>query len=63
VIVLDLGLLTLHGIETARQICKLAPESKILFLSQESDRCRELLAMGREAILKTRFVTDMLATV
>jgi len=35
--VLDLGLLTLNGIETARQIRKLAPESKILFLSQESD--------------------------
>ena len=36
-ILLDIGLPTLNGIETARRIRKAAPESKILFLSQESD--------------------------
>src|SRR5208337_3233841 len=35
-IVLDLGLPKLNGIEAARQIRKLAPESKIIVLSQES---------------------------
>src|SRR5437868_4050423 len=35
-ILLDIGLPTLNGIEVARQILKLAPHSKILFLSQES---------------------------
>src|ERR1700730_19303197 len=35
-IVLDIGLPTLNGIEAARRIRKLAPESKIIFLSQES---------------------------
>jgi DNA-binding NarL/FixJ family response regulator len=35
-ILLDIGLPTLNGIEVARQILKLVPESKILFLSQES---------------------------
>ena len=35
-IVLDIGLPTLNGIEAARQIRKLAPHSKILFLSQGS---------------------------
>ena len=35
-ILLDIGLPTLNGIEAARQIRKLAPHSKILFLSQES---------------------------
>ena len=35
-IVLDIGLPTLNGIEGARRIRKVSPESKILFLSQES---------------------------
>lgn len=36
-IILDVGLPNLNGIEAARRIRKLAPESKILFLSQELD--------------------------
>jgi DNA-binding NarL/FixJ family response regulator len=35
-ILLDVGLPSLNGIEVARQIRKLSPKSKILFLSQES---------------------------
>jgi DNA-binding NarL/FixJ family response regulator len=35
-IVLDIGLPTLDGIEAARRIRKLSPQSKILFVSQES---------------------------
>ena len=35
-IVLDIGLPTLNGIEVARQVRKLSIKSKILFLSQES---------------------------
>jgi len=34
-ILLDIGLPSLNGIEVARQIRKLSPESKILFVSQE----------------------------
>ena len=34
-ILLDIGLPRLNGIEAARQIRKLSPESKILFVSQE----------------------------
>ena len=47
-IVLDIGLPTLNGIEAARQIRKLASESKILFVSQESsfDVVQEALALG-----------------
>ena len=47
-IVLDIGLPTLNGIEAARQIRKVAPESKILFVSQESsaDVVQEALSLG-----------------
>src|SRR5579864_2223485 len=36
-IVLDLGLPKLNGIEVAVQICKLSPETKILIVSQRSE--------------------------
>jgi len=47
-ILLDIGLPTLNGIEAARRIRKLSPESKILFISQESsaDVVQEALALG-----------------
>jgi DNA-binding NarL/FixJ family response regulator len=35
VILLDFGLPTLNGIEVARRVCILSPDSKILFVSQE----------------------------
>ena len=45
---LDVGLPSLNGIEVARQIRKLSPKSKILFVSQESsaDVVREALGTG-----------------
>jgi DNA-binding NarL/FixJ family response regulator len=47
-ILLDIGLPSLNGIDAARRIRKLLPESKILFVSQESsaDVVREALASG-----------------
>jgi len=47
-ILLDVGLPNLNGIEAARQICKLSPKSKILFVSQESDAdvVQEALRIG-----------------
>jgi DNA-binding NarL/FixJ family response regulator len=45
-ILLDIGLPKLNGIETARQIRKLIPESKILFLSQASDADVVQTALG-----------------
>jgi CheY-like chemotaxis protein len=47
-ILLDIGLPTLNGIEAARQIRKLVPRAKIIFLSQESsdDVVQEALSLG-----------------
>jgi DNA-binding NarL/FixJ family response regulator len=47
-ILLDIGLPTLNGIEAARQIRKLSPASKIIFVTQESsaDIVQEALNIG-----------------
>ena len=47
-ILLDIGLPKLNGIETARRIRKLSPQSKIVFVSQESspDVVQEALCLG-----------------
>ena len=47
-ILLDIGLPSLNGIEVARQVSKLSPRSKILFVSQEfsADVVREALGTG-----------------
>lgn len=47
-ILLDIELPTLNGIDAARQILKVSPQSKILFVSQESsaDVVLEGLALG-----------------
>jgi DNA-binding NarL/FixJ family response regulator len=47
-IVLDIGLPRLNGIEAARRIRKVSPESKLLFLSQESsaDAVQEVFGLG-----------------
>jgi len=47
-ILLDIGLPSLNGIEAARRIRQLAPQSKLLFVSQESsaDVVQEALGSG-----------------
>ena len=65
-ILLDIGLPGLNGIEAARQIRRLAPESKIIFVSQESspDLVQEALSSGGLGyVLKTKAATDMLPAV
>jgi DNA-binding NarL/FixJ family response regulator len=64
-ILLDIGLPTLNGIEAARRIRKLAPRSKILFLSQESsaDVIEEALKYGVGYVIKTHAGSDLLATI
>jgi DNA-binding NarL/FixJ family response regulator len=65
-ILLDIGLPTLNGIEAARQIRKLVPESKIIFLSQESsaDVVQEALSSGALGyVVKARAGSDLMAAV
>ena len=65
-ILLDIGLPTLNGIKAARQIRKLAPESKIIFLSQESSAevVQEALNLGAWGyVVKARAGSDLLAAV
>jgi DNA-binding NarL/FixJ family response regulator len=65
-ILLDIGLPGLNGIEAARQICKLAPKSKIVFLSQESSsdvaqRAFSVGAMGY--VVKSKASSELLPAV
>jgi DNA-binding NarL/FixJ family response regulator len=65
-ILLDIGLPTLNGIEAARRIRKLASESKIIFLSQESSPVvvQEALSLGVSGyVVKARAGSDLLAAV
>src|SRR5579863_1114987 len=64
-IVLDIGLPGLNGIEAARRIRKLSPQSKILFVSQESsvDVIEEALKFGVGYVIKTHAGSDLLATI
>ena len=62
-ILLDIGLPSLNGIEVARRIRKLSPESKILFVSQETsaDAVREALRLGAHGyVVKTDAKRELL---
>jgi DNA-binding NarL/FixJ family response regulator len=65
-LLLDIGLPTLNGLEAARQIRKRSPETKIIFVSQESSadfvqEARRLGAWGY--VVKTRAGSELLAAV
>jgi DNA-binding NarL/FixJ family response regulator len=63
-ILLDLGLPALNGIEAARRIRNLVPECKILFVSQESsaDVVREAFNSGAQGyVVKGQAGSELLA--
>ncbi len=65
-ILLDIGLPSLNGIEVARQMRSLVPESKIIFLTQETsaDVVQEALSLGaRGYVVKTQAESQLLATI
>jgi DNA-binding NarL/FixJ family response regulator len=66
VIVLDIGLPGQSGIAAGRQIRRVAPESKIIFMTQESsgDIVREALSLGALGyVVKNSAGSDLLAAV
>jgi DNA-binding NarL/FixJ family response regulator len=65
-ILMDIGLPTLSGIEAARQIHKLVPESKIIFVTSESSRdvVEQAFRLGAWGyVAKTSAGRDLLAAV
>jgi DNA-binding NarL/FixJ family response regulator len=65
-ILMDIGLPGLNGIEAARRIHRLAPNSKIIFLTQESspELVREAVMLGASGyVLKSQAETDLLIAV
>ena len=64
-VLLDIGLPSLNGLEVARRLRGLAPATKILFLSQESspDVIREALSLGAGYIHKARAQSDLLPAI
>lgn len=65
-LVLDIGLPGLNGIECARRIRKVCPETKIVFLSQETSPEVILEALGVGScgyVVKSRAGNDLLAAV
>lgn len=65
-ILLDIGLPTMNGIEAARQIRTLSPQSKIIFVTQESsaDIVQEAISLGASGyVLKAMVTRDLPAAV
>jgi DNA-binding NarL/FixJ family response regulator len=65
-ILMDIGLPSINGIEAARQIRKLVPDSKIIFVSQESSAEVVQEALSLEAsgyVLKALAGRDLLTAV
>ena len=66
VILLDINLPKMHGFEVAKQIRRLAPHARLLFMSQESspDIVREALRLGALGyIQKVSAATDLLSAI
>lgn len=64
-ILLDIGLPKLDGIAAARQIRTVSPNSKILFVSQNSSAAvvREAVELGSGFVVKTDAGTELLSAV
>jgi DNA-binding NarL/FixJ family response regulator len=65
-VLLDIGLPRLNGIEVARRIRELAPDSKILFLTQETDPevIQEAMSLGALSyVVKSKAESELLPSI
>jgi CheY-like chemotaxis protein len=64
-ILLDIGLPTLNGFDVARRIRKTSPESKILFVTQETsaDVVEKALELGSGFVAKSKAASDFLVAI
>ena len=66
VVLLDIGMPGLNGIEAAKQIRRASPSTKVIFVTQENDAevRTEALAAGAEGyLLKTNLTRELLSAV
>ncbi len=66
VIVLDIGLPKLNGIKAARQIREVAPQSKIIFVTQDNsaETAKEAIALGAMGyVVKNRVGSELLKAI
>lgn len=62
-IVLDIGLPDINGIEAARELCRLVPSAKVLFLSGHADQDMVKVALSNGAkgyVLKSEAARELL---
>jgi DNA-binding NarL/FixJ family response regulator len=65
-ILLDIGLPNLNGLEAANRICQVAPGTKIIFVTQNSDKDVVRAAQSNGAlgyVLKADAASELLAAV
>jgi len=65
-VILDIGMPFLNGIEAAKQIRQVSPATKIIFLTQDNDADLEkaALALGAEAyVVKSNVASALLPTI
>src|SRR5580765_2622395 len=64
-ILIDIGLPKLNGIEAAKRIRRLAPQAKLLFVSQESDSdvVQEAFRLGARGYVHKALARDLLPAI
>ena len=66
IVLLDIGMPILNGIEAAPRIRRASPKSKVIFVTQESNRdvrAAALAAGGEEYLLKSRVASELIPAI